>query len=230
LSLSTVLSSPRAAIFDRGSEIGVPELMAVATTRFECFGREGDNTAVAAGAVYVFARGGDTWSQPVAGSTALMRGAASAARLPSPSASQSRPSANVLRCTGRYCSMRTFVTVCERHPRVRYGQVHAFNNLYDHWAFYGIASSQMAQVASERNIFEAGSNTDAIIVRAGSDPADGLARSTGDLLLGGAIVLENARDTVFHPAAAYAYTAAPADDTLRTAIETGAGWQDVNLP
>ena len=116
-----------------------------------------------------------------------------------------------------------FDRTSERHPRARFGRVHAFNNLYDHWGFYGIASSQRAQVVSERSIFDAGDNADAIIDQAGSDPEPGRVRSTGDWLLGGAQVRDNEPDQVFDPAALYGYEADEADDALREAIEAGAG-------
>jgi pectate lyase len=118
----------------------------------------------------------------------------------------------------------------ERHPRLRYGRAHVFNNLHVDWLYYGIASSQLGQIASEANIFDAGSNTSAIIDQAGSDPDQGLVRSTGEWLLDGATAVQNQPDQVFDPAAAYAYAADPADPSLRSALEAGAGWHDVPRP
>jgi len=118
----------------------------------------------------------------------------------------------------------------ERHPRLRFGKAHVFNNLYVDWLYYAIGSSQLGQVASEANIFDAGESTDAIVIRVGDDPSDGLARSTGDLLLGGAVAEENLPGEVFLPADFYAYVADAADESLRGAIETGAGWRDVPRP
>ena len=118
----------------------------------------------------------------------------------------------------------------ERHPRLRFGKAHVFNNLYVDWLYYAIGSSQLGQVASEANIFDAGENKDAIIIRVGDDPSDGLVRSTGDLLLGGAVAEENLPDEVFLPADFYACVPDAADDALRSAIESRAGWQDVPLP
>jgi pectate lyase len=118
----------------------------------------------------------------------------------------------------------------ERHPRLRFGKAHVFNNLYVDWLYYAIGSSQLGQVASEANIFDAGENKDAIIIRVGDDPSDGLVRSTGDLLLNGAVAEENLPDDVFLPADFYAYVPDAADDSLRGAIESGAGWRDIPRP
>jgi pectate lyase len=118
----------------------------------------------------------------------------------------------------------------ERHPRLRFGKAHVFNNLYVDWLYYAIGSSQLGQVASEANIFDAGENKDAIIIRVGDDPSDGLVRSTGDLLLGGAVAEENLPGEVFLPADFYTYVPDVADDSLRGAIESGAGWRDVSRP
>jgi pectate lyase len=118
----------------------------------------------------------------------------------------------------------------ERHPRLRFGKAHVFNNLYVDWLYYAIGSSQLGQVASEANIFNAGENTDAVIIRVGSDTEDGLARSTGDWLLGGAVVEENRPDEVFSASDFYDYAPDAADGSLRNAIESRAGWQDVPRP
>jgi len=118
----------------------------------------------------------------------------------------------------------------ERHPRLRYGKAHVYNNLYVNWLYYGIGSSQLGQVASEGNIFDAGDNKDAIITRVGSDPEDGLVRSSGEWLLGGAVALENRPDEVFLPADYYESAVDTADAALRSAIESQAGWRDIPRP
>ena len=98
------------------------------------------------------------------------------------------------------------------------------------WLYYGIGSSQLGQVASEGNIFDAGDNTDAIITRVGSDTEDGLVRSSGEWLLGGAVALENRPDEVFLPADYYESAVDTADAALRGAIESQAGWRDIPRP
>jgi pectate lyase len=109
------------------------------------------------------------------------------------------------------------------HPRLRFGKVHTFNNFYDRWGNAGIAVAMGGQIASEDNIFAAASNTDALLTTAGTDPLPGLARSTGDWLLGGAVVAQSQPDVVFTPATYYAFQAAPADDALRSSITASAG-------
>ena len=124
-----------------------------------------------------------------------------------------------------------FRQTAERHPRARWGRVHAFNNFYDRWTGYGIGSSQRAQVLSEHNIFQAGPNSTAAATRAlGSDPEPGDLRSVDDLALGGAVIEERNRESIFEASDAYNYSLDVADDSLRAAIEAGAGWQDVPLP
>jgi pectate lyase len=107
------------------------------------------------------------------------------------------------------------------HPRLRFGKVHLLNNFLDRWASAGVAIAMGGEVASDGNIFAAASNTDALLVHAGTDPDPGLARSTGDWLLGGAVVEESARDVVFSPS--YGYRVEVADDALRSSIVSGAG-------
>jgi pectate lyase len=109
------------------------------------------------------------------------------------------------------------------HPRLRFGKAHTFDNFYDRWGSAGIAVAMGGEIASENNIFAAATNTDALLTQAGTDPLPGLARSTGDWLLGGAVVVQTQPDVVFSPAAYYAYRTEVADDALRTSISSGAG-------
>jgi pectate lyase len=118
----------------------------------------------------------------------------------------------------------------ERHPRLRFGRAHVFNNLYTDWLYYAVGSSQLGQVASEANIFDAGEDENAIIIRVGSDTEDGLARSTEDWPLGGATIEENRPEEVFLPSDFYDYVPDAADESLRSAVESRAGWQDVPRP
>ena len=94
-----------------------------------------------------------------------------------------------------------FERTTERHPRLRFGKVHAYNNYYEGWGSYGAAASMLGELLSQANIYEAGWDKDAIITRSGRDPAEGYVRSVGDLALGGARI-----------------------------IEREAGWRDVGLP
>ena len=110
-----------------------------------------------------------------------------------------------------------------RHPRLRFGKVHAFNNYFDAWGHYGMGCSQLGQCYSEANVFEADDDTDAIIKRVGEDTSNGKVKSVNDLLLNGANIQENG--TVFTPSDFYMYNAERASQTLADQISERAGWQ-----
>ena len=123
-----------------------------------------------------------------------------------------------------------FERTTERHPRLRFGKVHAYNNYYEAWGSYGAASSMLGELLSQANIYEAGWDKDAIITRSGRDPEEGYVRSVGDLALGGAHVVEREPGHVFDPARFYSSArVAPADETLKEQIRREAGWRDVAL-
>jgi len=123
-----------------------------------------------------------------------------------------------------------FERTTERHPRLRFGKVHAYNNYYEAWGSYGAASSMLGELLSQANIYQAGWDKDAIITRSGRDPEEGYARSVGDLALGGARIVEREPEHVFDPSRFYASArVAPADETLKEQIRREAGWRDVTL-
>jgi len=115
-----------------------------------------------------------------------------------------------------------------RAPRDHSGKVHLLNNLEDSWGSSAAASVCDGQLASEGNIFTPASNKKAIFTDATSTDDDkcnrpGFARSTGDLLEGGAFVAVNRPERVFDPAAEYSYPLAAASPALVSAIREGAG-------
>lgn len=118
----------------------------------------------------------------------------------------------------------------QRHPRLRYGKVHVFNNYYRSWGAYGIGASQRGEVRSQRNIFEAGGNRDAITTQVGDDPEAGRVRSDNDRRVNGASISEREADAVFEPGDDYPYVMEAADDALRDRIRGGAGWREVAGP
>ena len=122
-----------------------------------------------------------------------------------------------------------FHDTVQRHPRMRWGRIHSFNNYIVDWSSYGAGSSQRAQFLSERNVYEAGSNRSAIIADSlGSDPEAGSVRIVDDLFLNGASGEELNPGSVFTPD--YAYSAVAADASLVETVRSGAGWRNVPLP
>jgi pectate lyase len=123
-----------------------------------------------------------------------------------------------------------FKQTIQRHPRLRFGKVHAFNNFYDEWGSYGAGSSQNGELYSEANVYLAASDKDAVIDQVGSDPNSGKVNSVNDLKLNGASIDENSPSSVFDPSQNYSYTAETANSSLQSQIEAQAGWQDTPLP
>ena len=113
-----------------------------------------------------------------------------------------------------------FKQTTQRHPRIRHGKLHAYNNFIDRWESYGMGCSTNSECYSERNVFQADDDDDAIVYQVGEDEGRGEVESHEDLLLGRATVQE--RGSVFNPADFYAYTA---DSTtgLAEVIQAGAG-------
>jgi len=113
-----------------------------------------------------------------------------------------------------------FYRTTQRHPRIRHGKLHAYNNFIDRWDSYGMGCSTNSECYAERNVFQAGSDSDAIITQVGEDEGRGEVASHDDLLLGGAVVEE--RGTVFEPSDFYAYTA-ESTTGLSATVQLGAG-------
>jgi pectate lyase len=91
-----------------------------------------------------------------------------------------------------------FRRTVQRHPRLRFGKVHAFNNYLYQWKSYGMASCIGAQLLSERNIFEAGTSKKGVISTdcPSSEPA-GYVVSRKDWELNGVSIDENGASKVF---------------------------------
>ena len=110
-----------------------------------------------------------------------------------------------------------------RHPRLRFGKVHAFNNLYDEWGSYAIGCSQLGECYSEANIFEAGGNTRASLRRVGEDEHNGKVKSVNDRRVNDAEI--STGGTVFTPSDFYGYQAESASADLADRLRDDAGWQ-----
>ena len=110
----------------------------------------------------------------------------------------------------------------QRHPRIRRAKVHAFNNYMVNWVTNGMVSSEYAQLATEYNIFQAGSNTVAVETNSPPEPR-GYARNTNNWKLNGATDPQYFPSAVFTPASFYGYTPEAANAALRTKIQTFSG-------
>jgi len=108
----------------------------------------------------------------------------------------------------------------QRHPRIRHGKLHAFNNFLDGWGDYGMGCSTNSECYSERNVFQPGTDWNAIITQVGEDEGEGEVESHSDLVIGWAVIEE--RGSVFEPSDYYTYTA-ESTTGLADAIEAGAG-------
>jgi pectate lyase len=123
-----------------------------------------------------------------------------------------------------------FRRTTQRHPRLRFGKVHAFNNYLYQWKSYGMVSCMKGELLSEHNIFEAGSAKDAIRSSC-PDPDRGYVESRRDWQLNGATVDEYKTSKVFDDKKPpYGYTLQTANSSLRSAISSGAGRRTVAFP
>ncbi|HEX2192971.1 MAG TPA: polysaccharide lyase family 1 protein [Acidimicrobiales bacterium] len=116
-----------------------------------------------------------------------------------------------------------------RNPRISYGKAHVFNNVLRAWKEHGMSVRRDGELASEANVFEAGPDNSAIELSGGKDDKDespGFARSTGDLLLGGADAKTREPERVFDPAQFYRAPIEPADAALVDRVVAGAGWRE----
>ncbi len=117
-----------------------------------------------------------------------------------------------------------------RTPRLRYGKVHSYNNLFYHWGYGASASHALGELYSENNIYEAKTDLHPAILADDNPPWDsqvGYARDTGSWFLNNA----STRGTgliigdVFNPEDYYDYTAENANIFLRQKIIANSGRQ-----
>lgn len=127
----------------------------------------------------------------------------------------------------------------QRHPRVRYGKVHLYNNYTRNWGIYAVCASVESQIYSQCNIYEAGQKKVAFkyYTEKAADKevaATGCIRSEGDLFVCGTqhgLMAESGGHGVFHPSEFYpTWTVAPATDALKHLLKHCTGWQSVPRP
>ncbi|WOL14068.1 pectate lyase 21 [Canna indica] len=127
----------------------------------------------------------------------------------------------------------------QRHPRVRFGKVHLYNNYTRNWGIYAVCASVESQILSQSNIYEAGEKNLVFkyMIEKAADQEQGTCgcvRSEGDLFLNGVkpcLEDDDNVDTVFDAGESYrAWTMEPATDSLKEVLQVCAGWQPIPRP
>ena len=113
----------------------------------------------------------------------------------------------------------------ERHPRLRFGRAHVFNNVIARWRWDSMRSHLGGQLLVENNVFEQGESTQGVRAL-----MDGNVRATGNLTIGEVTISEANPEAVFVASEAYAYDLEAADMALIERVRAGAGWRDTPLP
>ncbi|PIM98040.1 Pectate lyase [Handroanthus impetiginosus] len=141
-----------------------------------------------------------------------------------------------LRITIHHCF---FDGTRQRHPRVRFGKVHLYNNYTRNWGIYAVCASVESQVYSQCNIYEAGQKrvafkyyTEKAVDR--TEECTGCIRSEGDVFVGGTqhglMPLPN-ETCVFHPSEFYeTWTVEAPTDELKYFLQHCTGWQGIPRP
>ncbi|XP_059667775.1 probable pectate lyase 4 [Cornus florida] len=146
--------------------------------------------------------------------------------------------------TGDRC-MRVTIHHCffdgtrQRHPRVRFGKVHLYNNYTRNWGIYAVCASVESQIYSQCNIYEAGQKKVAFkyLTEKAADKEEastGSMISEGDLFVSGTqsgLLTRANEDSVFHPSAYYpTWTVGAPSNDLKHVLQHCTGWQCVPLP
>ncbi|CAL4903928.1 unnamed protein product [Urochloa decumbens] len=147
-----------------------------------------------------------------------------------------------IRVTIHHCF---FDGTVQRHPRLRFGKVHLYNNYTHSWGIYAVCAGVEAQIVSQCNIYEAGGGPPKkttvfkYMPEKAADREDvvaGVVRSEGDAFLNGALpcLMDGpaaAPEAAFRPEDYYRHwTMEPASPVLKDIIQLCAGWQPVPRP
>ncbi|XP_051130276.1 probable pectate lyase 4 [Andrographis paniculata] len=127
----------------------------------------------------------------------------------------------------------------QRHPRVRFGKVHLYNNYTRGWGVYAVCASVESQIYSQCNIYEAEHKKVAFkyyTEKAGDKDLEctGHVKSEGDMFTSatqpGLMALPN-DSCVFHPSEYYeTWTVEAPSENLKRVLQHCAGWQNVARP
>ncbi len=118
-----------------------------------------------------------------------------------------------------------FDATTQRHPLVRYGEAHVFNNYYDNVDLYGAASTLEAEVLVQANYFRG------VPLPASRGPTATLTLDEGDLVECENVYVDSGdpetRGAAFDPGSYYSYPLDDAGDVPRR-VKAGAGPRFIN--
>ncbi|KAL8480483.1 hypothetical protein ACS0TY_027136 [Phlomoides rotata] len=129
----------------------------------------------------------------------------------------------------------------QRHPRVRFGKVHLYNNYMRDWGIYAVCASVESEIFSECNIYEAGHKKVAFkyLNEKAADKVEecsGCIKSEGDFFVGqtqtkSGLVPLPTESCVFHPSEFYgSWTVEAPTDDLKHFLQHCTGWQPIHRP
>ncbi|GMY14629.1 probable pectate lyase 4 [Fagus crenata] len=127
----------------------------------------------------------------------------------------------------------------QRHPRVRFGKVHLYNNYTRNWGIYAVCASVESQIYSQCNIYEAGQKKVAFkyLTEKAADKEEatnGCVSSEGDLFISATqagLLTKGAGHSMFHPTEYYpTWTVESPTDDLKQVLQHCTGWQCVPRP